>query len=150
METLVIFIIFIVFSAIRTLGGQGQRPPGRPMPPVMQPGRTPARPPVRPRQQVPKQIEETPPRYTEQAYEPYDNPIYRSKTALPVELRPEKKVSLPKKPEREAAILPEGLICAEPGQIQTLNWNQNSVVAGVIFAEILGPPRAKRPWSPRQ
>jgi len=142
-ETLVIFAIFIIFSVIRSLGGQGQRPPGRPMPPVMQPVRAPVRP---PQQQIPKQREEAPPRYVEQAYVPYDNPIYRSKNELPLELRPAKKERLPKKAE---AILPEGLICTEAGQVQTLNWNQNSVVAGVIFAEILGPPRAKRPWSPR-
>jgi hypothetical protein len=145
-ETLIIFIIFIVFSAIRSLGGQGQRPPGRPMPPVMHPGRTPVRP---PQQQIPKQKEVTLPRYVEQAYEPYDNPIYRSKTELPVELRPATRERLPKQAETKA-ILPEGLICAEAGQVQTLTWNHNSVVAGVIFAEILGPPRAKRPWSPRQ
>lgn len=146
METLVIFAIFIIFSVIRSLGGQGQRPPGRPMPPVMTPGRAPARPIVRPPQQVSKQREETPPRYVEQAYVPYDNPIYRSKNELPDELRPAKKERIPKKAE---AILPAGLICAEAGQVKTLIWNQNSVVAGVIFAEILGPPRAKNPWRPR-
>ncbi len=136
MENLIIFVIFIIVSVIRSLGSRGQAPMARPMPPVMPRGATSVRP-----QQAPKQKKVAVPRYSEHELDLLAS-SHRSVTELPA-----KKES---SPNRDKGITQPKIFQSTETKIpQEEKTRQNPLVAGIIYSEILGAPRARKPWSPR-
>lgn len=143
MESLIIFIIFIVFSVLRSLGGQGQRPPGQ------GPGVPPVRParPVRPVRPVPPltRPERLPPEYADWVLEAETQDAEAKRSFQPVTpLEP-----APQRAESRAKAQPDGEERAVPEKKQRFQPGADSLLQGIVFAEVLGPPRIKKPWRPK-
>ncbi len=141
METLIIFLIFIVFTVVRSLGGQGrqQPPPRRQHVPPGLPGQ--------PQRRVPQ----PPQPVFDQDFE-YQKPMVRLR---PPERKPESPPVL-QEPERKPATVSERqrrfrqrqdaaytIQSDQIGQLD-LQLSPESVLLGVVFSEVLGKPRARR------
>ncbi|MBS3887238.1 MAG: hypothetical protein KGZ41_03900 [Dethiobacter sp.] len=131
MENLIIFIIFIIFSALRSLaesrqktGQRAGRPAGLPMTPAPRPPRSPL------------PAGNFPPEYLEV--------IFDAKEA--------------KKQEASKAVLPPVQTVLEPAMKAGAVFNQEqlfqpqaaNLLRGIVYAEVFGPPRAKKPWKQRK
>ncbi len=140
METLIIFLIFIVFTVVRSLGGQGrQQPPTRRQVPPGLPGQ--------PQRRVPQ----PPQPVFDQDFE-YQKPMVRLR---PPERKPESSPVL-RESERKPATVSERqrrfkqredaayTIHSEQIEQLDLQLSPESVLLGVVFSEVLGKPRARR------
>ncbi len=138
MENLIIFIIFIIFSALRTLAdnwqktGQkpGSKPAGSPVPPVP---RLP-RPPI--------QTIKLPPEYQE---------AFFAAEATKKETIPEKVLFPAQTIISEPAVVESALKSGEVfSQEQLFRPLAATVFQGIIYAEVFGSPRAKKRWKYRK
>jgi hypothetical protein len=141
LETLILFLIFIVFSVVRSLGRQQTRQqpgPQRPMPPGM---------PRHP--QVPQQPRRPERRVPLPQAEPVFEQEYETRKPV-VRLRPPERPALPdsmpeyERPwEKPIADLHYAQYKTEDREFD-LRLDSDSVLLGVIFSEVLGQPRARR------
>ena len=140
MEGIVIFIIFIVFSVLRSLGESQQKQQQR--------GRGPASPPVRPVRPG-RPVAPNPRPYDMPAG--YDDFVLERESAPKEEREPQKAPTLRKQVKLERPTLAADKHYAIRQQVSgmSLKMNQESLVQGIIFSEVLGAPRAKKPWRPR-
>lgn len=143
MESLIVFIIFIVFSIIRSLGGNGHRQPHRG--PVAPPpfGR-----PIRPGS--PGRVGESKPVAVPASRSPLDIPDLYNYSAETVSTpaagkRQKERLAGQRETGREKPADHAVKRVKQP----TVQFDEDAVVMGVIYAEILGPPRAKRPYGRR-
>jgi hypothetical protein len=139
MESLIIFVIFIVFSLLRSLGGQQpQKQPGRPGVPPGPPLPRPVRP-VRP---VPPlaRPETVPGGFYPLEFE-----------AVPSTAWPEAEPSVDICPEAPPVREERPPACEATGAWESslLQMDGEALLQGVVFAEILGPPRSRRRWQYR-
>ncbi|MCW3489336.1 hypothetical protein [Dethiobacter alkaliphilus] len=146
MESLIIFIIFIVFSVLRSLGESQQKQKGRgPVSPPARPVR-----PGRPLAPSPRPIDQT------QEYEDWvletDSAPTEDFEPEPVRKKPVRKKQ-PKAAKEQLRPAPAEIdhyainLQDEDGSLQ---MDQQILVQGIIFSEVLGAPRSKKPWRPRQ
>lgn len=140
MESLIVFLIFIVFSILRSLGESNRQRQGRyPLPgPPQRPGRPPLprEHPLPPTRRQPAMVEV--PR------EPAAKKAVRvvvpeeSRVVIPVQAEPVKKEKKEDVPGQAAA----------QEEIPAFNLDANSVLLGIVFSELLGEPRARKKQLP--
>lgn len=134
MEGLLIFIIFIVFQLVKSMGGAA-RPPGTgPISPPVQPMR-----PARPGTPLPRP-HAWPPQYDNVPIT-YDEPPESQTTEPERETRKKPKAAETTQGKAEYTVFRS----AESDE-GVLRLEADAVVLGVIFSEVLGAPRAKKPW----
>jgi hypothetical protein len=142
METLIIFLIFIVFSVLKSLGGEAKRPPGRApgRPPGHFPGMPPGHPvrPVRPGRPVPplQRPEAVPPEYLDMLFK------------QPNEQQEAKPVIATKRNDHEIAAKLE-ISRDGPDDTALIDLDSQTLLQSIVFAEVLGPPKSKKPWQYR-
>ena len=152
MESLIIFLIFIVFSVLRSLGESQQKQQGR--------GPTAPKRPVRPnRQDVPSPMD-LPKMFREMLMEPEQKDRQEQleqKTVVEEEYRPETVMPKEKKPVRRQIVtkrvepeVDENYAIRVLDEDGSLPVDKQTLIQGIIFAEVLGAPRAKKLWRPRQ
>lgn len=127
MESLIVFLIFIVFSVLRSLGGDGKRPPARgpAVPPVR---------PLRPVRPVPSGTRELHPYDITGQYGRHGD----EKTMVP-------SVDVVQEKGKHAAAGARPMIArVESDREYTPSLSEENVLMGVIFSEILAPPKAVR------
>ncbi|MBT9169099.1 MAG: hypothetical protein DDT19_02451 [Syntrophomonadaceae bacterium] len=133
MENLIIFIIFIIFSVLRSLAeslqktGQkaGGKPGGLPVPPVPRPPRSPLR------------AGNLPPEYQELVFvvEEAKRKGASEAGSLPVQ------TAIPESAMKYGAVL---------NQEQLFHPQAATLLQGIVYAEVLGSPRAKNRWKYRK
>lgn len=134
MEGLIIFILFVVFQLVKSLGGAATRPGAGPISPPVRPV-----PPARPVTPLPRP-QAWPPQYDNVPIT-YDEPPKRDLAKSQREIGIERKTAEPAQNKKESyAVFRSG---EHDGVLQL---DGDAVVLGVIFSEVLGAPRAKRPW----
>jgi len=132
MEELIFFIIFIIFSALRSLvegrqkTGQkpGSKPAGLPVPPVPRPPRSPLR------------VEKLPLEVPEVIFPT----VEIKKAAAPKAEMPPVQATLPESAAKDGTVA---------NQERLLRPQASTLLQGIVYAEVLGSPRAKRGWKSR-
>lgn len=135
MESLVVFLIFIVFSVLRSLGESGQQRRGRTMPPGYP--RIPGRPPV-PRVQPPPPVRRQP------ALQEEPRRVATSKRAVKVDVSEEPAVMPPVQPEPVSKENDLKKPVASPAKTIPFKLDGDTVLMGIVLSEVLGEPKARK------
>lgn len=141
MEGIVIFIIFIVFSVLRSLGESQQKQQGR--------GRGPASPPVRRPVRTGRPVTPRPFGLPQE----YEDLVLEAEPVPEEEQEPvRKKPTLRKSVIKDRPVLSDDVHYAIKTRegVASLQFDEQALVQGFIFSEVLGAPRAKKPWHPRK